>query len=256
MTEEGARRIQSSVEPESVNAMQETNLDILISRAVDGVACPADWDVLEAAASRDASVWRDLARAQRLDASLTAAVREATAAAQSVGLDAAELRRITGAASTGLPTTAEARRAHERRVDDGMGVRGRAVATWGGWAAAAALVVAFVQRPLPAGLPLGGNPGVPAAVNTAGVPLVDAADALLTAYLDQGKKDGLVIGELPDKVLVETTRRSDGNGYDVVYLRQIMERSRVEDLYKVSTDEMGNPTPVKLGVAIRPGPAM
>ena len=67
-------------------AMNETNLDILISRVVDGVATPADWVSLESIAASNPSVWREIAVAQRTDRALAAAVCHETLAAERIDL--------------------------------------------------------------------------------------------------------------------------------------------------------------------------
>ena len=69
----------------------------------------------------------------------------------------------------------------------------------------------------------------------------------------RGKEEGRVIGELPDRVLVNSTEAPDGKGYEVVFVRQIMEKTRVDDLYKVSSDEGGNPHPVKVRFVVSKG---
>ena len=42
----------------------------------------------------------------------------------------------------------------------------------------------------------------------------------------------------------------DITGYEVVYVRQILERTVVKDLYRLGADEAGEPRPVR--VEIRP----
>ena len=199
-------------------------LDILVSRVIDGVASRADWDAIEAMAAADPGVWRELASAQRADQQLTREVRTETAAAAWVSLPTA---------TTDLAAVQTQRRS-------------RAVAMWGGWAAAAALALAVV------GQKTGGNNGARGGEMAVAdlVPIRSASDAL-QEYLDRGRQDGLVIGELPDKVLVQTRPIGNGGGMEVVYLRQIVERTRVDDLYRTTTDELGN----VMGLPVRVTPA-
>lgn len=209
-------------------------LDILVSRVVDKVASKADWEALEAMALSDPGVWRELAAAQRMDQQLSGEVWTETAAALWVSLPSATADLAAGRAQQ----------------------RSRLVAMWGGWAAAAAIALAFVGQRSERGAPAGGTeltganlPGMDLAATDL-VPIRSASDAL-RAYLDRGRLDGLVIGELPDKVLVQTRPIANGGGMEVVYLRQIVERARVDDLYRPTTDELGNVT----GLPVRVTPA-
>lgn len=199
--------------------MSEGELDILITRVVDGRAGQEDWRRLESLAEHDAGVWRELAQAQRDDQILRRAVGMA----------------VSGAAGVELPSTP----AHEaHRMHFQVGERTRRVAMWGGWAAAALVTLAFVT----------GNPGNANQTQTAGGGQVLSAAEALSRYLDQGRKEGRVINEMPEKVLVDTQPLADGKGYDVVYFRLIMERDRVPDLYRFSTDELGQPVPVRVEI--------
>src|SRR5262245_20793344 len=199
--------------------MINENIDILITRAVDGQASQADWAALESLAQREPGVWRDLAMAQRDHQLLSAAVGRAVGVAGSV--------EVPSLSEAGVePPGARA-----------MFLRTRTVATWGGWAAAAAVALAFVANRA--------GQNQPPQMAGAGPAITTAADAL-SRYLDQGKQEGTVIGEVPGRVLVDTSKAPDGNGYTVIYLRQIVERTHVPDLYKISSDEAGFPSPVRI----------
>jgi len=197
--------------------MNDRTTDILITRVIDGRASAADWHQFEAVAEREPAAWRDLALAQHDDRALRGAVAEGVARAESRGLpDEASIDEAAGT----------------------MSRRTRRVATWAGWAAAAAVALAFVtQRPqtTPGGTPFRAN---------LGTPISTAAD-VLSDYLEKGRSEGVVIDELPQKMLVETTPDGQG-GYNVVYLRLIMERASVPDLYKFSSDELGQQAPVRV----------
>ena len=87
-----------------------------------------------------------------------------------------------------------------------------------------------------------------------------ATEDHLARYLDQGYEEGRVVGELPDKVLIRATPMAlqDGTiGYDVVYVRQILERVQVPDLYTfgATQDELGRsrmqPVPVRVNAPVR-----
>jgi hypothetical protein len=68
-----------------------------------------------------------------------------------------------------------------------------------------------------------------------------------------GKQSGRVLGEVP--VLCESKPAATGQGFEVVYVRQILERAEVHDLYRFSVDEAGNPLPVRVTVPAKPGQA-
>lgn len=203
--------------------MKEGELDILITRVVDGRAAPEDWRRLEALADVDSGVWREVARAQRDDQVLKLAVGAWVGVAGSVEM---------GASMETLPEAAEVPERFR------LGERTRMVAMWGGWAAAAAVALAFVTN----------RPAEQARVLTAGQPAVLSAADALSQYLAQGRKEGSVINEMPEKVLVHTQPGADGNGYEVVYLRMIMERESVPDLYRFTRDELGQRVPLKMTV--------
>jgi len=189
--------------------------DILISRVVDGVAGAGDWVELDMLGAADSSLWRELAQAQRDKQLLDQAVGEAISIADVVSLPKADWS--------------------ERRLR---------VPQWAGWAAAAVLAIAMFV------MPRGGTPNG----NTAGTffPPVQAEeqtpDAALNSYLAKGKDEGRVIRQLPEFVVLESAPAADGRGYDVVYLRQIVERARVESVNSYQVDDAGRklPLPVKV----------
>ena len=232
--------------------MTAPDVDILISRAVDQTATNADWDRLEFIAAHEPTVWRDLARAQRLNAQLVAEVGPLLAAADRTQLPGREDTR------EGWRLTPAETERHSAVLTHRLG----RVASWAGWAVAAALALAVAIGPQTAGLGRGGaGPGGNsiAGGETAGMPqtagvgsVATTAAEALSAYLAKGKAQGTVIGELPEKVIIETAPQEEGGGYEVVYLRQIMERTRVSDLYRVSSDELGNPTPVPIKTKLLP----
>ncbi|MFN0131202.1 MAG: hypothetical protein ACKVW3_01515 [Phycisphaerales bacterium] len=196
----------------------DVTVEVLISRVVDGVASAADWARLKALAETDGSIWRDLAEAQEMQSDLTTLVARAGAIADGIGAPV------------------------EEAMVSGLTNRFRLVGAWGGWAVAAAVGLAFV-----AGRPgmMGTQPG-----NQAGVlPSLSASDAF-EQYLQKGTAEGRVVGEMPTRVMLEARPAEGGGatrGYEVIYLRQIMERVVVPDLYQFGgKDEAGNPVPVRV----------
>lgn len=189
--------------------------DILISKVVDGAANAGDWTDLERAASERPAVWRELALAQRDQALLVLAVG----------------REVSCAERVDAPQPSTASPAH----------RLRRFGVWGGWAVAATLALAYV------------TPGVggrgSAGMNQAGlVPdlgvLKDklSADQAWEVYEAAGKREQRVLGELPERLLVDATPAPDGHGVQVIFIRQIKERVTLPQLLKESCDEMGRPT--------------
>jgi hypothetical protein len=197
-----------------------TNLDMLINRVVDGVAARADWDALEAMGASDPGVWRELAQAQRAEQLLRTAAGRAVAVAEHVA----------------LPPGGVVHAEHRLKF------RLRRVSSWGGWAAAALVTFAFLGRGQVA------SPGVqPAGLG----PSFASSDQAYKQYLEQGKKEGRVIAEIPDRVLMDASQTQDGKAFDVIFVRQIMERGRVDSLSQLSHDEAGRPVlaPVRVIVA-------
>lgn len=219
--------------------MNELELERVISRMVDGVATPGDWAAFDATAAREPALWREVAMAQRVQQALASAVA----------------REVSVADRVSLPDAADVV-AHERHAD-GLTLRTRWVASWGGWAAAAAVGLMFVV----------GRPDANNQIATAptGLPVQTAAEALRAYQQFRGEKNpSTLVRELPDKVLLDTQPAADGKGYDVTYLRQIVERVHVENLYKPSHAEDGRLVPKRLdltpatepapGSALRTGP--
>jgi anti-sigma factor RsiW len=207
--------------------MIESREEELISHVIDGDASPTQWRELESIASGDPLVWKRLAEAQRDSALLGAALGRAAALADAVELPKFRLQTDTSAPITQL--------------------RWNRLGAWTGWAVAALVtIVAFSRFVQP-------QPHMPGdatdAAQTAG--FASAAQAF-QAYLDRGRESGEVVGEVPGKVLVETKPIETGTGYEVIYLRQVIERAIVPDLYQMAAqDEAGRPTLVRYQPPVR-----
>lgn len=176
--------------------------DAIIERIADGEATEQDWSSFRALAGVEPSLWQDLAEAQRLHAAFTSQVRAA--------LDVSD--RVEA------PMHAH--------MTEGLTRRIRAVGAWGGWLAAAGLALAW-------------GTGTMGAKQAGLVSLPSSADQALEQYLAQGQKSGRVMGELPNKLIVESRPSATGNGCEVIYVRQILER-RVMTLYEVGMDDSGS----------------
>ncbi|MBM4107290.1 MAG: hypothetical protein FJ255_00490 [Phycisphaerae bacterium] len=208
-------------------------LDLVISRVVDGVAGPREWTAIERTAQSNPSIWREVALAQRHHADLTAAVARATARAEGVDLPA----------SANYPM-------HARPAFGTVG-------TYLGWAAAAALAVLLYRGTPPQAGPASSSGPQAAGFFTADTgPVIASPAEALDLYVTRGQQTGRVIAELPEKILVQATPISDDEGdrLEVVYIRQIVERTTVPVLYRFAPDDTGQllaPVPIR----IEPQPA-
>ncbi|MCA9289954.1 MAG: hypothetical protein KDA25_02430 [Phycisphaerales bacterium] len=196
--------------------MTTDRIDLLLCRIVDGGAAASEWTEFAAAADADPSLWRDLAGMQRDHARLREVVADAAAVADRVALP-------TPASTSSRPSSAGWRPVLFR------------LAGWSGWAIAASLVLAwFFGRDV---APVPANAGVVTADHC------DTAACGYQTYLERGKEEGLVLGELPSKVLIKAGPNPEGEGYELLYLRQILERVIVPDFYRTGgQDEAGKPT--------------
>ncbi len=212
---------------EGIMALPGDERDLLVSRIIDGRAGSADWDRFRAVAAHDPAIWSELGDSQRQQEALCVAVSGSLAAADRVGLPPGPI--------DDAPT--------RRRLD--------LVSHWGGWAAAAALLLVwFVGRPRTA------NPGEAAEPTTAsvfGIPLKEARpDQAFDQYLAAGRQSGKVVGEMPDQVVIETRPKPDGT-IEVLYLRQVIERQVIDHAYRQMRDETGGAVtvPVRIEPVVR-----
>lgn len=185
--------------------------EVLIGRVIDGEASPEDWDALRALAASDPTLWNDLRWTQRQHELLASAVGERARVADHVDLDRA--------LADPSPMV--------RRIE----LAGR----YGGWLAAACLVLLWS---------LGINPlASDGAGQSAGLGPVVAADPgpdqALRSYLDAGRRAGRVIDEVPQRVVVEARPIDGGQRVEVLYIRQILEREVVDQVYGLTQDETG-----------------
>lgn len=214
----------------------DEHTDILITRVLDGRAGAGDWRELEAMAAREPSLWRELALAQRDQALLGEAIEGEMASAYRVRLPEAGVEEAPGA----VPARAGWR---------------RRVGSWAGWAVAASVAGLYMGN-----VPHAGQRGVDdsllAGIANLNQPATEAMrsfvndpspEALRSAYLTLGEHQGTVLREVPAKVLLDVRPLRNGQS-EVYFIRQIVERSVVPDLYKFATDEAGRPVPVRVDV--------
>lgn len=215
--------------------MNELRSEILISRLIDGEASAADWQEFSTLAGGAPELWRELAEAQRQQELLSAAVAEATSRADAITLP-------------DLSDEGSHRHAHEIHVPIAQ-----RLSAWVGWGLAAALAIALWSGIRP-NANTSDSPGVGHQANIGGAISDMASSDILEEYLKRGKDEGNVLGELPDKVLVESRPSANGQGYEVLFIRPILERTSVPELYEFSAqDEAGRPVLAKYtGGARRP----
>lgn len=194
--------------------MSEHERDVLITRVIDDEASPADWEALKALAAADPSIWQEVAEAQHARSLLADGVAEAIAIADEVV----------------VPVEEHARWRFSQRL--------RLGATWAGWAAAASLGVIWATGLVrPSTTPMG--------MSEAGlVPTARTHSQALQDYLSLGREAGVVVDQMPDLVVMSAKQSPDGKGYEVLYLRQVLERAVVDDFYKLGKDELGRDVPV------------
>ncbi len=231
------------------------DFDLLISRVVDHDATPAQWSAFESAATNNTAAWRELAMAQRDALSLSQAAHAAASRASAITLpsEADALRPIR---------LEEARRELDRSESNSFKHFFSSSRGYLGWAAAAVLAIGFYSGRLNPAPQRSTNPNAQSA--GLGSPLLSSTPSItedhLARYLDQGHEEGRVVGELPDKVLIRatpTTLQNGTIGYDVYYVRQILERVQVPDLYTfgATQDELGRatmqPVPVRINAPAR-----
>ena len=208
--------------PDNLDIATRDRVDMLVSRIADAEARTEDWAAFNALADRHPWAWRELAQAQREHAAMCVAVGVAIQSADTVF----------------LPVRAGGANLAESRPRFAM---------WAGWAVAACMGLAFAG-----GFRLPVHNGVQP--NAAGVDLTKwTPNDYVNGYVNSGEKTGLVLGEVPRRVLIESRPLDQGEGFEVVYIRQFVERAQVSDLLKFATDETGRAVPVRQVVPGIPG---
>jgi hypothetical protein len=212
--------------------------ELLISRVIDAQAGAADYAELSEIARQDPTVWGELAEAQSIEARLRSAclgaLDRAMASHQVLGAKSEDVIANIGAG------------------DSVRGAGGRTRWAGLGWGIAAVLALGVTAQML--GIRRGDG-----LVGTAGLGPTAATfttpEAGLDAYLTLGKASGKVVGEMPQKYVIqsEPSQLPDG-GIEVLYLRQFIERAVVKDTYRLGTDELGRTILVPTAAPTAPKP--
>lgn len=202
--------------------------DILISHVVDGEATAEQWRELEGLAAMEPKLWRELAEAQRDAAALRSALR--------VAGDVAD--RISLPASVDVP----GEKSYDIRTYRHPNLKINRYGAWTGWLAAAVItIIAAVQFTQQSGPRIESNI----------VPNLTPSQHF-DKYVADGQKDGSVLGEVPGRMLVESRPVPSGKGFEVIFVRQVVERAIVPDLYKIEgTNDQGQATLARYRQPIR-----
>lgn len=194
-------------------------IDILLSRAVDGIATADDWIELEKIGANEPSVWRTLAEELRAQATLESAVEEQIAVADMVEIDT---------------SAAHASHSFNRRMR-----------TWSGWAAAAVVALAWIGA---SGM-LGAN-GFGGS-QQAGIGPTLTADQALDEYREKGLREGRLMTEYP-AVMLQSRVIDDTGRIEVYYMRRFIERAEINAIYVTPDDGQSVvPVPVSPFVPVR-----
>ena len=187
--------------------------DVLIGRIIDGEATGQDWAEFRQIAGDDESVFNEIAELQDLRKRTIDIVEQAGDLAETIELP--------------VHMHPKASPAHRLRV----------AGVWGGWAVAAMVAIAWT---------VGLRPGDPIFLSNQeghqaglGQGVINNASDALQKYLDLGKESGSVIGEMPSGIVLDKQPLADGSGYEVLYIRPIIERVVVRDVYQQVQNESG-----------------
>lgn len=198
---------------------QHEERDRLISRVVDRIDLPEDWQRLDGLADRDERVFDQLLDSLRGDSELRSALEPAVRAADRVEL------------ADPVPVIPVVRSRAASRV-----------ASLGGWLAAGVLAMSWWGAGS-AGTP-NGNPGTPESHPPSPAGRSSGSTGRLRPrHSDTAPQARLaseqVLRELPN-VLVET-RPLTGNRVEVIFVRRRVERAVVSDAFVTTRDESGQP---------------
>ena len=210
--------------------------DLLISRLVDSEATSEEYDEFVARAEETPALWRAVVQTQRDRTALGKLMTQAATVAEGVDapLEAGPANALGEPGSESGPASAR-RRSSRRRADRLSGGW-----VWAGWAVAAMLVLAWGVGIEPR------RQRTAEPLTAAGVIPVSTARDAFDAYLRKGRDEGILLSEQPRRVLLRSRRMPDGQGYELIYLQQMLERSVVPDLFRVEgADERGRPSLVR-----------
>jgi len=231
----------------AVLSIAELDRERMICRLVDDVASSDDWQRLATVAGTDPTIFADLADTRRQAEQLSTEVMAHVCRADGVTLDGKAVFREH--ADSG-PLSAAGNAADEHTIrTHGLRLPGR----WKlGWAVAAALGLLSLSQFI------SNNNRITAAesgVKAAGLVSVSSAAQALDAYYKLGREAGSVVTEVPQRYVLDSRTLPDGR-QEVLFLRQVVERAIVTDVYRVGSDEQGRPVLVPSAPTTSAGPAL
>ena len=206
--------------------MSNEDNELLVSRVIEPDATSKEWDELTAAAEADPQLWRRTVETLRDQQAITRAVNASVAIAQ--GVSSRPVSQPGG------------------NVEVDRSPLGRPqLFRWSGWAVAALVALAWVS-----GLSNFRSNGT---MNAGFVPPTLTAAEHLQNYYTQGRREGRVFDEVPEKILVQIRPSPTGDGDEIIYIRQILERTTFPGLYHYKgEDESGRPTLVRFEANAKP----
>ncbi len=206
--------------------MSNEREQLLVSRVIEPDATSEEWDELTAAAEADPQLWRRTVETLRDQQAITRAVNASVAIAQGV---------------SSRPVSQPGRHVEVDRSPLGRPQLFR----WSGWAVAAIVALAWVS-----GLSNVRSNGM---MNAGFVPVTLTAAEHLENYYTQGRREGRVFDEVPEKIFVQSRPSPTGDGVEVIFIRQILERTTLPSLYHYQgEDESGRPTLVRFEANAKP----
>lgn len=208
------------------NAPDRPDLDTLITRVIDAEASVEDWNTLRDLASIDQTVWRQLAESQMQHAQLQRVVE--------MMLEPAD--RVEAPVEQAM---------HQRFT-----ARIAGVTTWGGWLAAALIMLAFVVARNNWTSVGSNDDSALAGFGQRIIPSFDQPEDALNRYIELGKERGIVLDQMPDQMLIATRPTENNTKVEVIFIRQIVERRVLDKLYNVGETDTGlmvptNPVPME-----------
>lgn len=222
-----------------------TDRDVLLSRLLDGRGRAADWRSLRDATAADAVVWDKLIGSAGDQDALGDLML-------SVGDRAANTDLLPAPGCVDAPPVplsfSGAQQTSGRRHD--RAARSARL----GWLVAACLALGMVSLAIKPWT--GAENG--AGSMSAGLNLDSwTAKDFMDKYKDRASKDGTLVAEMPQRIVLETRPCADGKGHEVLFIRQLIERAVVDDLYKLGVDDAGRPAMVPASLDTpRPAGAM
>jgi hypothetical protein len=234
--------------------------DVLITRLLDGRAGSMGWRSFKHALPADGQLIDDIIDTASDQEALQAAITPHTTRAASMTLE-----MVRHAAPATLPFQVSEPH-HADQADRPHRGTSSKLAGKAGWAVAACLGLMLLgvivrQTAGPLGGPIDGSSGAsPQAAGIGGLNLANlSSEQLIDKYVKVGQQEGKVVSMLPQFIVLESrpVSGSDGRtaGHEVLYVRQVLERAIVDDVYRLGKSDTGQAVlvPASMPNGVRPG---